>query len=153
MSAARLESTVKPAKELPGALVVGIAAFAVIHLALALFMAVAPHAFYTAVGPFGARNDHYVRDVATYEAAVGAALAIAVWRPSWRVPVLALTTIQYALHSINHLIDIGKAHPTWNGYSDFFSLAAGTLLLAWLLRTAVVAQADVSHPIHKGGSP
>jgi hypothetical protein len=154
MSTARLESTAQATKGPPGVLVVGIAAFAVIHLALALFMAAAPHAFYTAVGPFGARNDHYVRDVATYEAAIGVALAIAVWRPYWRVPVLALTTIQYALHSINHLIDIGKAHPSWNGYFDFFSLTAGTLLLAWILRMAVVAQAeDASHPSPKGGLP
>ncbi len=52
------------------------------------------------------------------------------------MPVLALTTIQYALHSVNHLIDIGKAHPAWNGYFDFFSLAAATVLLAWLWRVA-----------------
>jgi hypothetical protein len=33
-------------------------------------------------------------------------------------------------------VDIEKAHPSWNGYFDFFSLAAATLLLAWLLRLA-----------------
>ena len=54
------------------------------------------------------------------------------------MPVLALTTIQYALHSVNHLIDIGKAHPAWNGYFDFFSLAAAAVLLAWLWRTAAL---------------
>jgi hypothetical protein len=121
----------------PTVLTVGLGAFAVYHLALALFMAVAPHAFYVDIGPFGVANDHYIRDVATYNAALAFAFAVAVRRPSWRVPVLALTTVQFALHSVNHLLDIGKAHPAWAGYFDFFSLALLTALLAWLWRQAV----------------
>ena len=85
-------------------------------------MAIAPHAFYNAIGPFGAYNRHYIRDVATFcgpRRRPGGGRA----RPSWRVPVLAVTTIQFALHSLNHLVDIGNAHPRWTGYFDFFSLA------------------------------
>jgi hypothetical protein len=121
----------------PSVLTVGLGAFAVYHLALALFMAAAPHAFYVDVGPFGVANDHYIRDVATYNAALAFAFAVAVRRLSWRVPVLALTTVQFALHSVNHLVDIDKAHPAWAGYFDFFSLAILTVLLAWLWRLAV----------------
>jgi hypothetical protein len=120
----------------PGTLVFGIAVFAVLELALAVFMAASPHAFYTAIGPFGTFNAHYLRDVASFEGAIGIALAVSLRRPSWRAPVLALTTIQYALHSLNHLLDIGRAHPAWTGYFDFFSLAAATVVLAWLWRTA-----------------
>ncbi len=120
----------------PSVVTVGLVAFAVLHVGLALFMAVSPHGFYTDVGPFGAFNGHYIRDVASFYGAIGIALLIAVGRASWRVPVLALTSIQYALHSVNHLIDIGKAHPAWTGYFDFFSLAAATVLLAWLWRAA-----------------
>jgi hypothetical protein len=120
----------------PSLVTVGLIAFAAIQLGLALFMAVSPHAFYTAVGPFGAFNAHYIRDVASFYGAIGIGLVLAVGRGAWRVPVLAVTTIQYALHSVNHLIDIDKAHPAWNGYFDFFSLAAATVLLAWLWRTA-----------------
>jgi hypothetical protein len=125
----------------PGPLEVGIGAFAVLQLGLALLMATAPHSFYTAVGPFGGYNGHYIRDVATFYAALGAGLAISLRRPSWRVPALAMTTIQYGLHSVNHLFDIAKANPEWAGYFDFFSLAAATLLLAWLTRAAL-AQAS-----------
>ncbi len=120
----------------PGAVSVGIAAFAIVELALALFMAVAPHAFYTAVGPFGAFNGHYERDVASFEGAIAITLLISLRRPSWRVPALALTTIQFALHSVNHLFDINRAHPAWVGYFDFLSLAAATVMLAWLWRAA-----------------
>jgi hypothetical protein len=120
----------------PSVVTVGLIAFAVIQLGLGLFMAASPHDFYTAVGPFGAFNAHYVRDVASFYGAIGIGLVLAIRRVSWRVPVLALTTIQYALHSVNHLLDIGKAHPVWTGYFDFFSLAAATVLLAWLWRAA-----------------
>jgi hypothetical protein len=126
-----------------GTLEVWIGAFAVLQLALAVWMAAAPHTFYTALGPFDVYNGHYIRDVASFYAALGAGLAISLRRPSWRVPALAITTIQYGLHSLNHLFDIANAHPQWTGYVDFFSLAAATLLLALLTRVAA-AQASAS---------
>lgn len=122
----------------PSVVTVGLVAFAVIQLGLALFMALSPHGFYTDVGPFGAFNGHYIRDVASFYGAIGVGLLVAVGRASWRVPVLALTSIQYALHSVNHLIDIDRAHPAWTGYFDFFTLAAATVLLAWLWRAAAL---------------
>jgi hypothetical protein len=117
---------------------VGIAIFAVVQLALALFMAVSPHAFYKAIGPFGPFNGHYIRDVASFYAAIGIGLALSISRPSWRVPVLAVTTIQYALHSVNHLFDINLAHPLWVGYLDCFALGAATILLASLWVTSAL---------------
>jgi hypothetical protein len=131
----------------------GLLGFAAVHLGLALLMAVSAHSFYTAVGPFGGYNGHYIRDVATFYAALGGGLLIALLRPSWRVPMLAITAIQYALHSVNHLIDIGKAHPAWNGYFDFFSLAAATVLLGWLLRAALSERAHASDLVPEGDSP
>jgi hypothetical protein len=130
----------------PGTLAVGIAAFAVLELALAVFTAISAHAFYTAIGPFGVFNPHYLRDVASFEGAIGLALLVALRRPSWRAPVLGLTTIQFALHGVNHLIDIGKAHPAWSGYFDFFSLAAATVALAWLWRVASLDDAGRTRP-------
>lgn len=130
---------------------VGVGVFGVYHLALALFMAVAPRAFFSNIGPFGVVNPHYIRDTATFNAAIGVALLVALRRTSWRVPVLALTTLQFALHSINHLVDIGHAHPAWNGYFDFFSLTAATFMLAWLLRAAL-REEDPTHPTPQGAS-
>jgi hypothetical protein len=121
------------------ALLVGLWVFAAYHLVLALVMAVAPHAFYKSVGPFDAYNPHYIRDTSTFNLALGVGFLVAVRRPSWRVPVLAITTVQFAAHSLNHLLDIGDAHPTWTGYFDFFSLLAATALLVWLLSRAIAA--------------
>lgn len=120
----------------PGTVTVGLAFFAITELVVALFMAIGPHAFYEDVGPFGVVNDHYIRDLATYNGAIGVALAVSIRRRSWRVPVLALTTIQYALHSVNHVVDIANAHPRYLGYVNFFMLAIATVLLAWLWRVA-----------------
>jgi hypothetical protein len=131
----------------------GLISFAAIDLALALSMAVSPHAFYTAVGPFGAYNAHYIRDVASYNAALGIGFVIAYRQASWRVPVLVMSAVQFALHSVNHLIDIGKEHPAWTGYFDFFSLASATVLLVWLSRAALAERALVFHPTLEGDSP
>jgi hypothetical protein len=142
------------AAHLPGqspAIVAGLVGFAAVQVALAVFMAAAPHAFYTSIGPFGARNDHYVRDVATYNAALGAGLLIAIRYASWRVPMLAILTIQFALHSINHLIDISGADPAWIGYFDFFALAAATVQLAGL--TWLAAGRARTSPSNPQGGP
>lgn len=129
----------------------GVGLLAVYHLALALLMAAAPHAFFADIGPFGLRNDHYIRDLATYNAALGAGLAVAALRPAWRVPLLAVVLVQFALHSVNHLLDIDAADPAWTGYFDFFSLAAATLALAWLLRAALAERTEPtpSSPVRK----
>jgi hypothetical protein len=132
-------------------LVAGLVAFAAIQVALAVFMAAAPHTFYTAIGPFGAPNDHYVRDVSTYNAALAAGLVIAIRHASWRVPMLAILTLQFALHSINHLVDISSADPTWIGYFDFFALAAATLQLAGLTWLAMTRPRR--SPINPEGGP
>jgi hypothetical protein len=118
------------------ALRAGLVLFAVYHLALAAFMAIAPHAFYKDIGPFEVLNRHYIRDTATFSAALGVGFLVALRRVSWRVPVLGVTSVQFALHSLNHLLDAHKAHPEWTGWFDFGSLLASTLLLAWMLRAA-----------------
>jgi hypothetical protein len=115
----------------------GILAFAVTHFVLAALMVFAPHVFYEDVGPFGVQNDHYLRDVATFEAAFGVALLISYRRVQWRTPVLCCVAIQFALHAINHLADIGEAHSSWLGPADFISLTLATIALVWLARESL----------------
>jgi hypothetical protein len=106
------------------------------HLALGTVMVVAPRAFFDEVAAYGAYNDHYLRDVATFYLALGAVLLVAVARASWRVPLLAFTTLQYALHVVNHLWDVADADPAWLGPANIVSLALIGGLAAWLLRRA-----------------
>jgi hypothetical protein len=107
-------------------------AFGAGQLLLGLFIIVAPGAFADSLGAFGVRNDHLARDSATIYLALGFGLLVAAERPDWRVPVLALATVQYALHAVNHLVDIGDSDPGWIGPADVVLLAGGVVLLGWL---------------------
>ena len=109
---------------------------AVISVATGVLLWAAPGFFYDNVGPFGPKNGHYMGDVATFYLALGAAQYAAARWPAWRVPVLAVSVVQSALHAINHLIDIGNADPGWLGPVDFAGIALATALFAWMLSAA-----------------
>ena len=51
-----------------------------------------------------------------------------------RILLIVFALIQYGLHSLNHLIDIGESDPSWLGPANFASLLLTALLLAWMLR-------------------
>jgi hypothetical protein len=137
MSAARDvrdSASTGPAVRLASTVRVGLIAFAAYHFAIAALMVFAPHTFFTDIGPFGVQNDHYLYDTATFNLAFGVSLTVAYRRVSWRTPILCCVALQFALHAINHLADIGSAHPRWLGPFDFASLALATAALAWLAR-------------------
>ena len=118
------------------AVTAGVASLAATVLGLGLWMLLAPRSFYDAVGPFGAYNPHYVLDTSTWQLAFGVALAVAVRQASWRVPLLAFALAQFALHTVNHVVDAGEADPTWVGTFDAVTLGLGAVLLLGLLRSA-----------------
>jgi hypothetical protein len=112
-----------------------LAVFAAGQLLLGALLWLTPGFFHDEIGPYGVRNDHYMGDLATWHLALGAAAFVAVRRQAWRVPVLALAFLQYALHSLNHLIDVGEAEPEWLGPANVVLLALVTVLLAWMLQS------------------
>ena len=114
----------------------GVAYLAALSLALGVWMTVAPASFHDALGPFGPDNDHYLRDMATWQLAFGGALLAAVWRPSWRRPLIAVGAAQALLHTVNHVADAGEADPGWVGAFDVVTLALQLGLFAWLWHAA-----------------
>ena len=108
-------------------------AFALGQIVIGLLLWGTPGFFYESIGPYGLRNDHYMGDVASWYLALGAVALVALRREFWRVPVLALAFVQYALHSANHLIDVGEADPSWLGPANLASLVLTTILLGWML--------------------
>jgi hypothetical protein len=121
-----------------------LALLGIYHLLLGAAMVVAPRTFFDDVATYGAFNDHYIRDVATFYVALGAVLLVAVAKTSWQTPLLAFATIQYALHVLNHLWDISDTDPGWLGPANALSLALIGVVLFWLLRggRAAPARAD-----------
>ena len=110
----------------------GIGLLGAISLLTGLWMALSPASFFDALGPFGTRNGHYLRDMATWQLAFGAAMLVATGRPSWRRPLIAVGAGQALLHTLNHLLDAGAADPSWVGIFDVVTLAATLGLFAWL---------------------
>ena len=115
--------------------------FGAYHLGLGLLMVLAPGTFFDALGPFGVRNDHFIRDAASFDLPLGALLLLAAARPAWRVPALVFATAHWVLHAVNHLVDIGEADPGWVGVLDFVALSAGAAILVVTLRAAARAPA------------
>ena len=111
-----------------------IALLGVFHLALGTLMVLAPRTFFDEIAAYGAFNDHYIRDVASFYLALGVVLLVAVARTSWQVPLLVFALLQYALHLINHLWDVADSEPSWIGPVNVASLALIAVLIVWLLR-------------------
>lgn len=107
------------------------------QVALGIFMILAPGSFFEQIGPYGLQNDHYTRDAGTFTIALGLVLAIAAWRPRWRVAAIAGALFQYVLHAVNHLADIGAADPERLGPINFALLAVGTGVLGWMFAAAL----------------
>jgi hypothetical protein len=119
---------------------------AVYHVLLGAFMFFAPGAFYDTLGKFPPRNDHYTKDVATLYVALGVAFYISVHRRSWRTPLLVFAALEYALHAVNHLVDVHQASSDLTGWFDFFALAAIALVLGALASFAWRVQPDEAAP-------
>ena len=111
-----------------------IASYAVAHVGLGAWQLIAPGSFFDAIGPFGSSNAHYTRDVGTFTLALGVGFALAYRWPAWRAGVVGYAFLQYLFHAINHLADIGKAHPKRMGPIDFALIGGTAAVLAWTLR-------------------
>lgn len=109
---------------------------AISQLILGAVMFLAPGTFYDSLGKFPPENHHYIKDVASFYIALGIVFFIAARRRSWRVPVLAFATIQYAIHALTHLVDVNEAASELTGWFDFFALALVAVLFAALTTVA-----------------
>lgn len=109
---------------------------AIYHVAVGLLALVAPDTFFEQIGHYGIENSHYVGDVGAFMLAYGVAVAISVWRVSWRAPILWLGAIWYGFHALNHAFDTGEAKSEARGWSDTLLLAFGGVAAAWLARVS-----------------
>lgn len=121
------------------------------HLILGAYMFFAPGSFYDTLGKFPPENHHYIKDVATFYIALGAAFYVSSHRPSWRVPILAFAVLEYTIHALNHLIDVGDAATDAKGWFAVFALTALTVVLAGLLAAAArgVREPKVAEPVRE----
>ena len=104
----------------------------------ALWIVIAPHSFFHHVGPFGAYNPHYLGDAAAFQAGIGIPLVMAAWVAPLRAGTLAVALAAYALHALNHWIDVNHAHAGSNaGITDAVLLTLLALLTIAPLQAAL----------------
>jgi hypothetical protein len=94
--------------------------------------AVAPGAFYDAIASYPPENDHFIRDLGSWQIALGALALLAARRPGLRAPVLLVLALQYALHAISHIVDVGDTDPAWQGPAALVLQLLGAAVLTVL---------------------
>src|SRR5262245_25174714 len=91
----------------PWTIVLGVAALG--NLANGVWMLTDPVHWYenlpAAVPDFGPLNEHFVRDIGCAFTVQGVALAVAAFRPAWRVAVCGAVALFYVLHALVHVVD------------------------------------------------
>lgn len=117
------------------------AAYQIVTGAIAL---IAPDTFFDEIGRYGIENSHYVGDVGAFSLAAGIALAVCIFRPSWRVPILWTGAIWFGLHALNHAFDTGEARSDARGWTDTILLALGGVGSGYLATVAAKMQSEGS---------
>jgi hypothetical protein len=121
------------------------------HVAQGALALIDPGTFFDEIGRYGVENDHYVGDNGAFVLAFGIAVLVAVSRPAWRGPVLALGALWYGLHAINHAFDVGEARSDARGIADTVALAVGAVFSAYL--AWVAARLEAGRPVGEERSP
>ncbi len=109
------------------------------HVGLALVMAASPRLFHRYLARYGAPNEHFIRDIATFDGTLGCALWYAAGRREWRRPVLGVALMQNGLHLLHHVRQRRTASSPAAGAADIGALLALEGVFAatlWRGRTA-----------------
>jgi hypothetical protein len=125
---------------------IALGVLAAYELAIGLWMVASPRSFFDQVAAFGAYPPHFIRDVSTWQLALGVALAAGVPRPSWRVPLLAFAALQTGLHAINHWVDVNDASSLGMGLFDATTLTALFVVVVVLWRAAATIPTKELNP-------
>ena len=100
-----------------------------VSLLTGVWLFLAPGSFYDVIATYPPRNDHFLRDIGSFNVALGAAAVYGARRATWRAPMLAILALQYGLHTISHVINIDDTDPAALGAVSFALLLAATVLL------------------------
>ncbi|HEX8206929.1 MAG TPA: hypothetical protein VF587_12790 [Solirubrobacteraceae bacterium] len=112
------------------------AVIAVVGASQILFGVVAflfPGTFYDVVAGYPPYNEHFLMDVGSWQIALGALAVYGARRQDWRIGLLGLLALQYALHAIPHFIHFDDAEKSGQAWFATVALTATAVLLVALL--------------------
>jgi hypothetical protein len=121
----------------PACLVLGLA-----QLVPALWIVIAPHSFFSHIGPFGTYNSHYLGDAAAFQAGIALPLIAAARYVALRAGALAVGVAAVSFHAVNHWIDVNAANGSSNAdVTDAVLLTILALVMIPPLRAAMRIEA------------
>ena len=125
----------------------GLVFFGVLNLLIGGLLFFVPGWFFDHIGPYGVQNDHYLGDLGSLYLAIGAGLLVAVSRPGWRLPLLAVAAVWYGLHAVNHLFDISDNNRSDSrGIADTVLIVLGAAAIAYMARSAAAPAPPAPRP-------
>jgi uncharacterized protein YjeT (DUF2065 family) len=92
----------------------------------------APSAFYDLIASYSPENDHFLKDLGSWQIGLGALTLYGARRPDWRLPLLGFLALQYSLHTVAHVVDAGDAEEDWQDAFAIVTQGFGALLLVGL---------------------
>ncbi len=92
----------------------------------------APGVFYDVVAAYPPQNDHFVMDLGSWQIALGVIAVYGARRPAWRGPLLGLIGLQYALHTVPHILHVNDPEESWQGPFALITQAFGAVVLLGL---------------------
>ena len=122
-------------------LVVGVS-----QLAVGVLAFFAPGAFYDLVAAYPPENHHFLKDIGSWNVALGAIAIYGAGRPDWQVPLLGFLALQYGLHTISHIVDLNDAEEDWQGWFALVTQGFGTIVLAALFLRERAARSAAEAP-------
>lgn len=102
------------------------------QLIVGVWAIVAPESFYDAVATYPPYNDHFLKDVASWNVALGLAALHAARTPSWQRGMCGVLAVLYALHALSHGIDLDQGEPRSASVATLVSQIAGAVVFAAL---------------------
>lgn len=105
------------------------------QLVVGVWAFVSPGSFYDTLATYPPENDHFLKDVGSWNLALGIAAIVAARTPSWHRGMLGVLAVLYGLHALSHAIDLDQADPESMGIVTLATLvAAAALFLGLFLR-------------------
>ncbi|HEV2815172.1 MAG TPA: DUF4345 family protein [Solirubrobacteraceae bacterium] len=105
----------------------------VTQVAAGLLAFLAPGAFYDLVAGYPPENSHFLKDIGSWNLALGGLALYGARRADWHVPLLGFLALQYVVHTISHVIDAGESDPGWHSTFALITQGFGAVVLVALV--------------------
>jgi len=102
------------------------------QLIVGVWAFVAPDSFYDVVATYPPSNDHFLKDIGSWNVALGLATLHAARTPSWQKGMCGVLAVLYTLHAVSHGIDLDQGEPRSASVATLVSQIVAAVIFAAL---------------------